>query len=535
MSRFRGKIKKWFLSTIIAVMLMGAMFINSYAWFSDAPSAYDVYTINANGFLYVSATADTSSDRFSARAAKAKAGAVAGGMYMDVLRLYNPLDSNPSYIDEVAQLASVFCHVVVNNEDCPIMNIPLTKAFVGLMACPDCNGDCFVLETRENVTTEVECSTCSGSGKVPCTSCNGSVKCDTCNGSGLFGNEYCPDCRGYGLDPCSTCAGRGVRYATDGRTACPICHGSGFAVCSCGFEVYPVLDWSTGKYQIIQATEEAYEFRHFDLELDEMVTETRMIKKEFVNLPAAYASDENYIYDWIGPVAKKNIVDFKYLNWRAKNYWKTASGDDEFDELPVGEMLYTTTLASQYYFTYSYHLSDDTYVAVETVGYLDMYNPYDASAPFDTSSIHYRATTKSNHDILWNTLGDNRQVGYYTPDDWVKDYVLIPDKDGSTAKPIQVTYKLYFKETDDVALDDYFDENEIKINEVRVYNSRKVPALVTPLSNGDYISGNFESYQTDEYLIEIDYYLAYPDELIDPRLINGSVFVYVEITAKQVE
>jgi molecular chaperone DnaJ len=77
------------------------------------------------------------------------------------------------------------------------------------------------LTTTVNVTSEVVCHTCAGSGAAPGTV---PVVCDVCGGTGIINDNQglfsfsqpCQTCRGTGLKvetPCPTCHGVGVEYA----------------------------------------------------------------------------------------------------------------------------------------------------------------------------------------------------------------------------------------------------------------------------------------------------------------------------------
>ena len=77
------------------------------------------------------------------------------------------------------------------------------------------------LTTTVNVTSEVACHTCSGSGAAPGTA---PVVCDVCGGRGVINDNQglfsfsqpCQACSGTGLrveHPCPTCHGAGVEYA----------------------------------------------------------------------------------------------------------------------------------------------------------------------------------------------------------------------------------------------------------------------------------------------------------------------------------
>ncbi len=77
------------------------------------------------------------------------------------------------------------------------------------------------LTATVNVTSEVACHTCSGSGAAPGTA---PVVCDVCGGRGVINDNQglfsfsqpCQTCSGTGLrveHPCATCHGAGVEYA----------------------------------------------------------------------------------------------------------------------------------------------------------------------------------------------------------------------------------------------------------------------------------------------------------------------------------
>jgi molecular chaperone DnaJ len=77
------------------------------------------------------------------------------------------------------------------------------------------------LTTTVNVTSEVACHTCAGSGAAPGTA---PVVCEVCGGRGVINDNQglfsfsqpCQACRGTGLrveHPCPTCHGSGVEYA----------------------------------------------------------------------------------------------------------------------------------------------------------------------------------------------------------------------------------------------------------------------------------------------------------------------------------
>ena len=73
------------------------------------------------------------------------------------------------------------------------------------------------LTTTVNVTSEVACHTCGGSGAAPGTA---PTTCPVCNGRGVVSDNQ-------GLfsfsQPCQACGGSGVRI----ETPCPTCHGAG--------------------------------------------------------------------------------------------------------------------------------------------------------------------------------------------------------------------------------------------------------------------------------------------------------------------
>jgi molecular chaperone DnaJ len=77
------------------------------------------------------------------------------------------------------------------------------------------------LTTTVNITSEVACHSCRGSGAAPGTA---PTVCGVCNGSGVISDNQglfsfsqpCQACRGTGMrieSPCSTCGGSGVEYA----------------------------------------------------------------------------------------------------------------------------------------------------------------------------------------------------------------------------------------------------------------------------------------------------------------------------------
>jgi molecular chaperone DnaJ len=76
------------------------------------------------------------------------------------------------------------------------------------------------VETSVNLTSEVTCSSCHGSGAKPGTA---PVTCPQCNGRGVLDDNQgffsfstpCPQCAGRGslvTDPCPTCRGRGLEH-----------------------------------------------------------------------------------------------------------------------------------------------------------------------------------------------------------------------------------------------------------------------------------------------------------------------------------
>lgn len=114
------------------------------------------------------------------------------------------------------------------------------------ISCPDCIGKGHKTSYISGMRP-TDCSTCGGSGKGPCQTCDGYNRCNICNGRGSY---QCTVCKGYGIvelewnNPdswieCSQCDGTGYAQciACDGSgecydcyngiSDCPICLGSG--------------------------------------------------------------------------------------------------------------------------------------------------------------------------------------------------------------------------------------------------------------------------------------------------------------------
>jgi hypothetical protein len=101
------------------------------------------------------------------------------------------------------------------------------------VTCPDCNG-------KGEVTANVNCTTCNGSGK---------EKCDNCNGKGY---NTCNNCSGKGYNTCNNCAGKGsiIDSYTGNKINCTWCAGKGTNPCTwCQAKGNVPCTWctSTGK------------------------------------------------------------------------------------------------------------------------------------------------------------------------------------------------------------------------------------------------------------------------------------------------
>lgn len=107
--------------------------------------------------------------------------------------------------------------------------------------CSTCKGSGWVEDEQDcNVcggTTQVTCIRCNGKGSELCTFCfeSGvvSVNCTACSGTGKVDNETCNACQGSGKvnEKCTNCDGRGRipcgRCGETGKEPCTMCFGTG--------------------------------------------------------------------------------------------------------------------------------------------------------------------------------------------------------------------------------------------------------------------------------------------------------------------
>ncbi|MBQ9145508.1 MAG: hypothetical protein IJX70_03495 [Clostridia bacterium] len=100
--------KKKVTILIICIALVACLFLcapSSLAWYTEEPSSVFSLTVDASGFLaiYIEAPIDPAGEEDRALTpAVAMDGAVMNGLPMDVTRVYNAEDDNPSYVKSVA-------------------------------------------------------------------------------------------------------------------------------------------------------------------------------------------------------------------------------------------------------------------------------------------------------------------------------------------------------------------------------------------------------------------------------------------------
>lgn len=84
-----------------------------------------------------------------------------------------------------------------------------------------------VLSAKLALSRKERCSTCQGSGFMPCPDCHaaGTIPCKNCGGAGH--NAACVECNGQGWAVCPKCHGDGMV----GDAVCPECHGKKELIC----------------------------------------------------------------------------------------------------------------------------------------------------------------------------------------------------------------------------------------------------------------------------------------------------------------
>jgi hypothetical protein len=340
-----------------------------------------------------------------------------------------------------------------------------------------------------------------------------------------------------------------------------------------------MVDYETGNYLVLEDTGSTYSFMWgvYDTEVDSGIRMRAFRQKEPLELP---------VFDWKAKVCDKMIINWKKAAWeetkysyelRAESHEASISGrfnsssdpystdltpfermerysgvacyNDEYTDVyghtaNAPKILYTTTPGSvrfeynNWYYSKYFSNSEYTFAAWENIVFSPLMSN-NGTGQYRPDKA-FTSLNKANGNILWKKISGNKSN--YTPDDWIKAYEYIPRPDGTIPNPIKVSYRLYFKASPDETKNDYYDDAEIFVDDVRVTNSHYEPCLVTPVHEDygagsfvydDYIMGTFESYQTEIYDIEIDFHIAYPDELADPRLVGGNVYIYVAISAKQ--
>ena len=126
---------------VMAVTLTVSCLAFSYAWYQDKPEKPYMFEIYANGVLYVYIESKTVDNEEYLYPAVAMPGAVAEGLYMDVLTEYDSLSANPSYIEKAASVTTIKGQFTVFNEGEAEVPVPLPQDSQGYTLYPDVTTD----------------------------------------------------------------------------------------------------------------------------------------------------------------------------------------------------------------------------------------------------------------------------------------------------------------------------------------------------------------------------------------------------------
>lgn len=103
-------------SIVAAITTLTISIAASFSWFEGVREISEEFEIKADGVLYLYIPASMVETDEILTPAKAMPGAVANGLNMDVLNLYNETDEEPSYVSQTAEIAEYSTDFVFYNE-----------------------------------------------------------------------------------------------------------------------------------------------------------------------------------------------------------------------------------------------------------------------------------------------------------------------------------------------------------------------------------------------------------------------------------
>ncbi len=120
-------IKNLILTIATAVALVVVIVSMSYAWFVVKVESPYLFSIDADGVLYVYVGSTTSQSETPFVPAVAMPGAIQAGLPYDVLTAYDAGSASPSYIEKAAQKVHAIGAMTIYNEGYAYEKIPLRK------------------------------------------------------------------------------------------------------------------------------------------------------------------------------------------------------------------------------------------------------------------------------------------------------------------------------------------------------------------------------------------------------------------------
>ena len=105
-------------------------------------------------------------------------------------------------------------------------------------------------------------------------------------------------------------------------------------------------------------------------------------------------------------------------------------------------------------------------------------------------------------------------------------------REGSSECTVHLNIR--FKASEDSEVDDYFDNSNFVIHELYITRTLDNGTEVVPFTehSADYTTCSYTMYGIEHFVMHAKVYLAQPDELLDPALRGGEVYMTIAVSVE---